>query len=146
MKETIVPALLNPPPPWTNKRLMVFHGTIQEHADAIVGGGVNVRICQPEADFGRGFYTTTDRQQADNWANKLSEATGSLPAVVELELDRDELAGLEMLSFVRGDRHADDFWSLVVHCRTGSSGHARRAKRRMAGLRGQLEVRAVTSP
>jgi hypothetical protein len=118
--------LLDPPPPWSNQRMVVYHGTTQQHVDSIVNGGVDVRLCQPDADFGRGFYTTTDRRQADNWTRRQSERTGSPAAVVELELDRDELAGLEMLSFVRGDRHADDFWSLVVRCRTGSSGHTRR--------------------
>src|SRR6266487_482862 len=35
------------------------------------------------------------------------------------------LAALQCVWFVRGSFDADDFWSLVFHCRTGGGKHAR---------------------
>jgi hypothetical protein len=35
------------------------------------------------------------------------------------------LAGLESIAFVRGDFDADDYWSLIHHCRKGALDHAR---------------------
>ena len=81
---------------------------------------------RPRTDFGRGFYTTTLLRQAQTWAFQTVQTDpGGAAAVVAVEVDRNELAALEVLSFVRGDFDAEDFWSLVVHCRSGNPDHAR---------------------
>lgn len=113
-------------PSWTNQRVSLYHGTLSVHARAIVASGVNVSLGTADTDFGPGFYTTTLRRQAESWAWSLvQQHRGSKGAVVQFDIDRDHLAQLETISFVRGDFDATDFWSLVTHCRTGGVQHAR---------------------
>ena len=44
---------------------------------------------------------------------------------MRFDVDRDSLAALQCVWFVRGSFDADDFWSLVFHCRAGEGHHAR---------------------
>ena len=114
------------PSSWTNQTLVLFHGTLSVHAAAIVAGGVSIALGRSHTDFGRGFYTTTVEQQARSWAWQLSlRRPRTFPAVVRFELDRDHLASLQSLWFVRGSFNADDYWSLVFHCRRGGAAHGR---------------------
>jgi hypothetical protein len=118
------------PPPfspssWTNQLLTLYHGTVDVYVQSILGG-VNVSRGRPHTDFGRGFYTTSIERQALSWAWQLSQRLpGTLPAVICFDVSRDDLADLECLWFVRGSFDADDFWSLVFHCRTGGGNHSR---------------------
>ena len=113
------------PSSWTNQPLTLYHGTVDTYVNSILGG---VKVSQGRAytDFGRGFYTTTVERQALSWAWQLSQRLpGTLPAVIRFDVKRDDLAHLECLWFVRGSFDADDFWSLVSHCRTRGSHHNR---------------------
>lgn len=124
--------MLYPPPPWTNGPVRLYHGTLETYANSIVAGGVTVGAAGLRTDFGPGFYTTTLERQARTWAVEVAdEYPGSRPAVVVIDVDREALASLKTLAFVRGDFDAQDFWSLVVHCRTGATDHARRGRPRM---------------
>jgi hypothetical protein len=114
-----------PPTNWTNQHLTLYHGTLDAHVASILAG-VNVNRGRAHTDFGKGFYTTTVEIQARAWAWQLSQrSSGTLPAVIRFDVDRDRLAALECLWFVRGSFNADDFWSLVSPCRRGRSQHAR---------------------
>jgi hypothetical protein len=118
--------MLFPPAPWTDAPLRLYHGTTEAHALAIQSGGVKVAMGRPATDFGRGFYTTTLERQAQTWAYQAAvKTTGARAAVLAFEVERSALAGLEMLAFVRGGFDAEDFWSLVVHCRLGGADHRR---------------------
>jgi Protein of unknown function (DUF3990) len=118
--------MLYPPPPWTNAPVRLYHGTSERHAETIVSDGVKVSVGQANTDFGPGFYTTTLERQARNWAYKFAEGNpGETAAVVAMDVDRDALAWLHTLVFVRGDFYAEDFWSFVVHCRNGAQHHQR---------------------
>lgn len=110
-------------PIWTNPAIVLFHGTTQNHVAAIIAG-VNVGVGRNACDFGQGFYTTTSLIQARRWAKLLAARNGQQPAVIRFSVDRNALAALEFMAFVRKDRHASDFWSLVRHCRLGH-GHSR---------------------
>lgn len=115
------------PPPWTNQSLVLYHGTLDTYARSIVRKVV-IAKGRTRTDFGRGFYTTTTLLQARTWAWMRAQrrrGKGIRPAVVRLELDRDALADLQTLCFVRGDFDAEDFWSIVFHCRSGNLPHAR---------------------
>ncbi len=114
------------PVPWNHQPLVVYHGTIDLYANTIMGDkwkhDVQIRQGSPLSDFGRGFYTTTVCQQAVTWAYQTSSRAQSLygkvnPAVLELTIDRNLLAGLRTLFFVRGHFDAEDYWSIVWHCR-----------------------------
>jgi len=117
--------MVPPPPPWTNQPLILYHGTVDRNVPSILRG-VDVRRGRTLTDFGRGFYTTTVERQANSWAVKLSQRKRTThPAIIRFEVNRDALAELECLWFVRASFDVDDFWSLVFHCRRGGSNHAR---------------------
>jgi len=125
------PAPFDIPPIWSNGPLVVYHGTVATHAASIQALGVNPLKGLAGRDFGPGFYTTTVERQAKSWAwltaaaGTVSGAGGTTGVVVRLEVDRDALARLDSIGFIRGDYDAEDFWSLVFHCRGGGLGHAR---------------------
>ena len=83
-------------------------------------------VSGPNVDCRIWVYTTTLERQAQSWAYQAAERiTGETAAVIRIEVDRDELAGLHALAFVRGDFDAEDYWSFVVHCRSGARDHRR---------------------
>lgn len=118
--------MLYAPPPWTNAHLRLYHGTSERHARTIVEGDVDVAVGRGKLDFGPGFYTTTFDRQAKTWAHQLAKRHWrDRAAVVAIDVSRDELASLDTLAFARGDFDAEDFWSFVIHCRTGNANHGR---------------------
>jgi len=132
-------SLLYPPKDWVNQKIVLYHGTIEEYAENMTTDLIDVRRGKPYRDFGPGFYTTTLRRQAEYWAYLLSEsrrAAGEAApaAVVEVTLPRTELAALHTLGFIRGDFHAEDFWSFVSYCRCGGVDHRIGGTSRVHGL------------
>lgn len=119
-------SLLYRPPAWTNAHLTLFHGTVETAVNSILDG-IDLGRCRPYRDFGRGFYTTTLRRQAEYWAQVEAgkSATPTAPVVVAFAVDLHRLARLETLVFVRGEFEADAFWSLVYRCREYDSDHGR---------------------
>ncbi len=119
MRKTLTPSH------WTNQFLTLYHGTLEIHVQSILNG-VDVNRGRPYTDFGRGFYTTTVERQARTWASQLSQQKrATQPAVIRFDVDRDALAQLDCLCFVRGSFDFDDFWSFVFHCRMKGGNHAR---------------------
>jgi hypothetical protein len=124
------PAPFNVPAVWSNQPLILYHGTLQQHRASLVHG-ITPSRGRSNTDFGTGFHTTTSLIQAKSWAWQAAEVAklGGNPTaagcVLAYRLDREQAAGLESLSFIRGDRDAADFWSLVFHCRQGLAGHGR---------------------
>jgi Protein of unknown function (DUF3990) len=122
----VLPPVVFPPHNWINQDIIVYHGTVDTFAAAIVSGPIVVGRGKPNTDFGPGFYTTTLKRQAHMWAAQISATRpGTSPAVIEITINRLSLAGLDTLSFVRGDFDADDYWSLIHHCRKGALDHGR---------------------
>ncbi|WP_158237552.1 DUF3990 domain-containing protein [Bradyrhizobium forestalis] len=126
-------------PQWNNKDLFVYHGTDSASVGVsdplgvpLVASGatlssfaVRLALCRPRTDFGRGFYVTTNPHQARQWANTrvISLPSRAVFAVVlRFQLNRDWLAGLDALAFVRPTQ---DFWDLVTDCRIGFPPHQR---------------------
>jgi hypothetical protein len=117
-------------PAWQNQRLVVYHGTDSTSVSAIGTGSpvpfvVDLMLCKPNTDFGQGFYVTTRLHQAQQWANSRAlrnPAPGIYAVVLQFDLDRDWLASLDTLGFVRPTR---DFWNLVSDCRLGFAPHQR---------------------
>ncbi len=117
-----------PPPIWTNQDIVLYHGTVDTFASAIVNGPILTSFGRTHTDFGPGFYTATLLRQAHTWAAQIAASkSGTQAAVVELEISRNDLATLQTLAFVRGDFYANDFWSLIHYCRNGATGHGRPA-------------------
>ena len=81
------------PTPWNNQDIVLYHGTLDHHAQDILSNGVSLAGANPDADFGPGFYTTTLRRQAEAWAFvKVAEATADgkshSPGLVEFTASR----------------------------------------------------------
>ena len=112
------------PAEWTNQDIVLYHGTVLQFVKEIEAG-VRVALGKPRRDFGPGFYTTTRRIQAYAWATRIAASKSAEPAVIQITVARDALADLEAMSFVGGDLEADDYWSLVRHCRGGALSHGR---------------------
>ncbi|MBI2302638.1 MAG: DUF3990 domain-containing protein [Armatimonadetes bacterium] len=113
--------LEQPPRPWQHQCVRLYHGTLEEYVSDILSR-IDLSVSKARTDFGRGFYTTTWLEQARRWAGQVAKEEGrrnsaARPAVVYFDLDRDALAALGSLVFVRRQWDAEDYWSLVWHCR-----------------------------
>ena len=62
-------------------------------------------------DFGHGFYTTTNKDQADNFAKKVVTRRGGKPTVNVYEISDDALSGLNVKRFASPDESWLDFVS-----------------------------------
>lgn len=79
--------------------------------------GSNVEVRNPrllkiqrELDFGKGFYTTSDIEQAKNWAKRTARIRGKgTPCVTVYHLNDEELMALHVCRFVGPDRDWLDF-------------------------------------
>ncbi len=67
-----------------------FHGTAQANAKDIATNGINLSKGTGNADFGGGFYITTNEFQAEEWAWKNFEF--GIPTVVEYKVPAVDLA------------------------------------------------------
>jgi Protein of unknown function (DUF3990) len=114
---------------WQNGNLSVYHGCDNLSADDILKNGVDLRKGKPLADFGKGFYTTTNLHQAKNWANarirRLGQSSPQLLAtVIHFRLNRNLLAERYLLCFVtEGSGVSSDYWEFVRFCRTIGGSH-----------------------
>ena len=104
-------------PPWTDQNILLYHGTSDLWTASILHA-VDLKQAQPLTDFGRGFYTTTKLEQATRWANSVAHTWGGSAAVIEFDIERNALAKLECLFFIRSDTLAVDFWSFVQYGKT----------------------------
>jgi hypothetical protein len=112
-------------PIWNDQDIVHYHGTLEAYVASILQS-VDLNKCKHFRDFGRGFYTTTKLAQAERWANDLAAQTaGAAPAVIEFAVERNNLALLDALFFVRGTDAAVDFWSFVQFCRSSATDHGR---------------------
>lgn len=104
---------------WSNQNLRVFHGTLQRHETA-VASRPSTALGSPLTDFGLGFYLTTQKQQAESWANQKvgKSASRETAAVIEYEIERDWLSTLDTLAFII-DEIDTGYWDFVSHCRAG---------------------------
>lgn len=74
--------------------------------------GSNVEVKQPHLlaaqrplDFGPGFYTTSDIDQASKWAERTARIRNSgIPVVTTFEVDEGSFSELKILSFESADK------------------------------------------
>lgn len=121
-------------PQWFNPPLRAYHGTDTDALGVPYGASLtrrtmiaftpNLALCRPFTDFAQGFYLTTRLHQAREWANAkvLRTPAPTTAVVLEFRLDRDQLAALEAICFVR---ETSDFWNFVHDCRGGFLSHGR---------------------
>ena len=92
----------------------------------IVYHGSTCTVSQPdlqhsktELDFGRGFYLTTYREQAERWARRNAWRKQQTPFLNMYELDED-WSNLRLLRFDKIDK---DWLDFVCECRRGSTAY-----------------------
>jgi hypothetical protein len=111
----------------TDSSSLAAYGSLTLHTP-LAGFAVNIARCRPNTDFGQGFYLTTNDHQARQWANsrvrRLRDPRAApLQAVVlSFAIDRDLLAGADILAFVVA---TTDYWDFVHDCRLGFAPHGR---------------------
>lgn len=88
--------------------------------------GSNVKVRKPSllksrknTDFGRGFYTTTQKEQAEHWTSiKMDRAKKGRRVVSVFEVDETILSSLEFM--IREFHGPDEAWlNFVVNSRKG---------------------------
>jgi hypothetical protein len=100
--------------------VILYHGTTTDSLPSLLTAiapndhGVDLAKCRPSTDFGPGFYCTSSKHQAKNWAN-VRARKGKIAAVLQFQADRRELSGLRSLVFVS---ESSEFWQTVGYCRS----------------------------
>ena len=59
------------------------------HGSNIVIENIDFNKCRPYKDFGKGFYCTTIKSQAELMAKRVSTIYGGVPAITEFELSEE---------------------------------------------------------
>ena len=79
----------------------------------------NLRLCRKKTDFGRGFYTTTQKEQAEHWTSiKIDRAKIGKRIVSVYEIDDALLASPDLK--IREFHGPDEAWlNFVVDSRRG---------------------------
>ncbi len=91
--------------------MILYHGSNVEVKEPIL-----LKV-QRELDFGKGFYTTSDMEQAARWAWRTAKRRGESNAFVTVyEVNEDELKNIRLLSF---DSPNVDWLDFVVKNRKG---------------------------
>ena len=91
--------------------MILYHGSNVEVKEPIL-----LKI-QRELDFGKGFYTTSDLEQAARWAERTAKRRGESNAFVTVyEVNEDELKNIRLLSF---DSSNVEWLNFVVKNRKG---------------------------
>lgn len=87
--------------------MTLYHGT------NIDIQSIDLALCRPYKDFGRGFYTTEIFEQAQKMARRVARIYGGTPIVNVYEIADDfiESSGLNMMDF---DRTPSEKWAVFV--------------------------------
>lgn len=91
--------------------MIVYHGsdTVVEHPD--------INHSYRNLDFGKGFYVTTNQEQAQRWARRKAALDGDTHAILNIyELDSN-FSNLQVLDL---QDNLNDWIDFVCDCRDGS--------------------------
>jgi hypothetical protein len=120
--------------PARSRFVSLYHGCTGDDRLNMEANGIQVSGCRVDTDFGRGFYMTTLRRQARQWAwiryySPGVRRSGNQPVILRFLVEREVLGKCCSLQFVRGDFNSLDFWSLVQHCRSSTTSSIRHHER-----------------
>jgi hypothetical protein len=87
---------------------IVFHGTTTEHQSSLEN--IKVDCGRKDLDFGQGFYTTSIKNQAIDWA-KGKVWNGHKPLVLTYKVDFDMIKSLNGIHF----EFAEDDWVNFIY-------------------------------
>lgn len=71
------------------------------HGSNIWIDSINLAMCRPYKDFGKGFYLTDIKEQAEKMAIRVSKIYGGVPVINTFEIDDDfrKISGLRIMDF-----------------------------------------------
>ncbi|MFC8381666.1 DUF3990 domain-containing protein [Nocardia sp. NPDC057272] len=97
----------------TDPEIVFYHGTTEESATIIRNSGISLGLTGlGKLDFGPGFYTSRDVNQALKYAQSaINRNPGSLPGLVEFRVPQSELSNLTRLNFSSADGEWVEFIS-----------------------------------
>lgn len=83
------------------------------HGSNIVIDSINLAMCRPYKDFGKGFYLTDIEEQAEKMAVRVTKIYGGFPIVniFEIEDDFRELSDIKIKDF---GAHTTEEWAKFV--------------------------------
>jgi hypothetical protein len=87
--------------------MRVYHGS-----DTLVSV-IDLQKCKPNRDFGRGFYVTKLRSQAESMAKRVTRYSKKMPVVTEYEFDEYAYQDSD-LNVLRFDAYNEDWLNFVV--------------------------------
>lgn len=96
--------------------MILYHGTLDRYAFDIYTNGINLNKSKPLLDFGKGFYTTNDKELALRTAyvransNNKFKNKYALPALVKLKIDDSLFKGFNVQTF----NHINDEWANFI--------------------------------
>ena len=90
--------------------MIVYHGTTE------IVRNPDVDHSYRQLDFGKGFYVTTVREQAERWARRKADILGKEKAVINLYQMSDDFGGLHVKVF---DEDLIEWIDFVCRCRDG---------------------------
>jgi hypothetical protein len=94
--------------------MKLYHGSTQNVKKPIVERG------RPSTDFGKGFYTTTNIEQARDWALiRKRNAGGGAKAIISIYEADDDLLEKVFYDTLRFNMPDDKWLAFVVDCRKG---------------------------
>lgn len=80
------------------------------HGSNMMIENIDLSKCKPYKDFGRGFYLTEIKEQAEKMAGRTAAIYGGEPTVTEFEFDEAALHTLSVKTFENLDKE----WALFV--------------------------------
>jgi len=87
--------------------MIVYHGSY------IKVDQIDLSKCQPNKDFGKGFYVTKFRHHAEEWANVIGEKYGTDGFVSEFEFSENEFTK-SICKIKRFDAYSEEWLDFVV--------------------------------
>jgi hypothetical protein len=91
--------------------MKVYHGSYTEIEE------IDLAFCRVGKDFGRGFYVTNLREQAEYWAKRMGKKNHTEGVVTEFKLDENivRIMKLKVLCF---DGYTEDWLDFIILNRT----------------------------
>lgn len=83
------------------------------HGSNIVIDSINLAMCRPYKDFGRGFYLTDIREQAEKMAIRVSKIYGGSPVVNIFEI-QDDFRKIESIKIKDFGAETTEEWAKFV--------------------------------
>lgn len=94
--------------------MIVYHGSFIEIKT------IDLEQCKPLKDFGRGFYVTKFREQAEYWAVRNGQKYDNNGFVTEFKFDNYAFDSKQIKS-IRFDTYSDEWFDFVISNRTSKT-------------------------